>query len=157
MKPADGPVILADGTSAGLLHDRIGAGIGAQFAALVDEPVTRLLIISPYWDMRLNALNHLAQTLSPSAIAVLVDRAPRRFPGMPHDSAWCRNLQTAGLQRSVPAREGDHRADQGHGSRPDRERELHGSSAWNEGITRTEPELVSTGDCPLPLSSRRWA
>ena len=78
--PADGPVLLADGTSAALLHDRIGAGIGAQFAALVDEPVTRLLIISPYWDMQLSALSHLAQTLSPSAIGVLVDPGAAAFP-----------------------------------------------------------------------------
>ena len=79
--PADAPVTLADGTQAALLTTGGSTGIGAQYVALVDDaPVRRLIVVSPYWDDRLEALRFLAQRLSPAHIAALIDRETLSFP-----------------------------------------------------------------------------
>ena len=78
--PANGPVTLADGTLAALLTTGEVTGIGLRFAQLVDEPVLRLIILSPYWDMELATVSMLAERLEPSEIAILVDTAYKSFP-----------------------------------------------------------------------------
>lgn len=79
-EPANAPVVLADGTLAALLTTGEPTGIGTRFAALIDEPVSRLIVISPYWDMELAALSMLAERLEPAEISVLVDPACKNFP-----------------------------------------------------------------------------
>jgi len=77
---AEGPVDLADGTRAALLLSGGPSGIAQRFTALIDDPVQRLIVISPYWDPDLAALSYLAERLNPNAIAVLVDPQTREFP-----------------------------------------------------------------------------
>lgn len=75
-----GPVVLADGTLAALLTSDPASGIADRFVALVDRPVRRLIVISPYWDPNLAVLSQLAQRLEAHDIAVLVDPQTREFP-----------------------------------------------------------------------------
>ena len=79
--PADGAVILSDGTQAALLTTGGSIGIAKQYLALIDDkPIRRLIVVSPYWDDKLEALRFLAQRLSPAHIAVLIDRDDLSFP-----------------------------------------------------------------------------
>lgn len=78
--PASGPVQLADGTLAGLLLSGETTGIAWRFADLIDGPVTRLIVISPYWDPQLAALSYLTELLNPEGVAVLVDPETKEFP-----------------------------------------------------------------------------
>jgi hypothetical protein len=65
-EPGSGPVTLADGTTAALLTSGATTGIGAHFAASIEErPVTRLIVLSPYWDETLTALGFLIDQLKP--------------------------------------------------------------------------------------------
>ena len=76
----EGIVSLADDTPAALLTDGTNTGIGARFADLIDGPVTRLIVISPYWDHDLAALAHLTDRLAPAETAVVIDPETREFP-----------------------------------------------------------------------------
>jgi len=67
------PLLLGDGTMAAFLGGGEAVGIAARFAGLVGEPVTRLSVISPYWDEELTALGFLAERLSPSELSILID------------------------------------------------------------------------------------
>ncbi|WP_139056623.1 hypothetical protein [Ruegeria conchae] len=78
--PAEGLVTLADGTEAALLLARPNSGIGPRYTALIDEPVNRLIVVSPYWDEQLTALSYLADSLAPKEIAVLIDPETELFP-----------------------------------------------------------------------------
>ena len=78
--PSIGPLTLADGTQVALLTTGGLQGIGPSFAALIDEPVTRLIVISPYWDGQLAALADLQQRLQPAEIAILLDPESETFP-----------------------------------------------------------------------------
>ena len=78
--PASGPVQLADGTLAGLLLSGETTGIARRLADLIDGPVTRLIVISPYWDPQLAALSFLTELLKPEGVAVLVDPETKEFP-----------------------------------------------------------------------------
>ena len=78
--PATGPVTLTDGTQAALLTTGGPHGIGSGFAALVDEPVTRLIVISPYWDEQLAALADLQRSLRAAETAILLDPETQAFP-----------------------------------------------------------------------------
>lgn len=79
--PAQEAVMLADGTQAALLTTGGGIGIGTQYLALIDDPpVRRLIVVSPYWDDRLEALRYIAQSLSASSVAVLIDGDVPAFP-----------------------------------------------------------------------------
>lgn len=78
--PATGPVTLADGTRAALLTSGEVEGIGQRFIDLIEEPVVRLSVISPYWDIDLRALSFLARRLSPAELCVLLDPASELFP-----------------------------------------------------------------------------
>ena len=78
--PASGPVGLADGTMAALLTTDAPTSIGMRFTELVGEPVTRLIVISPYWDMELAALKMLVGRLNPAEISILLDPDCKVFP-----------------------------------------------------------------------------
>ena len=78
--PASGPIGLADGTLAALLTTDEPASIGMRFAEMVQEPVTRLVVISPYWDMELAALKLLVGRLNPAEISILLDPDCKAFP-----------------------------------------------------------------------------
>ncbi len=71
---------LVDKTEAALLTTGMRLGIGQRFAALVDEPVTRLIVVSPYWDKSLSALSYLNEQLAPREISVVIDPEVRQFP-----------------------------------------------------------------------------
>jgi hypothetical protein len=79
--PATSVVSLGDGTEAALLIADRQSGIGRRFADLINEPVKRLTVISPYWDERLAALSYLDERLSPLEIAAIIDRDTGLFPG----------------------------------------------------------------------------
>lgn len=74
------PVTLGDGTQAGLLVADRQSGIGTRLAALIDEPVKRLIVISPYWDEELAALSALQTALNPQETALLIDPKTNQFP-----------------------------------------------------------------------------
>jgi hypothetical protein len=78
--PATGLVELNDGSRAALLLSGESEGIGRQFARLIDEPVSRLIVISPYWDPELVALSFLQDRLQPENVAVIVDKQTKEFP-----------------------------------------------------------------------------
>lgn len=71
---------LGDGTLAAVLASGETTGIGERFAALIDEPVSRLIVISPYWDHDLGALSALADKLSAGEVSVLIDPYVMSFP-----------------------------------------------------------------------------
>ena len=75
-----GPVSLADRTIAALLTTDGPTSIGVRFAEMVREPVTRLIVISPYWDMDLAALKMLVGRLNPTEISILLDPDCKVFP-----------------------------------------------------------------------------
>jgi hypothetical protein len=75
-----GPLTLADGMRAALMTTGEEVGIGQRFAEFVDEPVSRLIVVSPYWDESLAALSYLIERLRPDEIAVVVDNARTQFP-----------------------------------------------------------------------------
>jgi len=79
--PSDGSVTLSDGTQAALLATGGRTGIAQRFVGLIgDLPVKRLMVISPYWDERLEALQYLIQHLRPKRIAILVDPMAPSLP-----------------------------------------------------------------------------
>ncbi len=78
--PTPDAVGLSDGTVAALLTTGGPVGIGRQFAEKIDGPVTRLAVISPYWDNDLAALRYLAERLSAAEVCVLLDPERRAFP-----------------------------------------------------------------------------
>lgn len=78
--PATGLVRLADQTFAALLTSDDPVGIGRRFAGLVDAPVERLIVISPYWDLDLAALSFLTAQLSPKSVSILIDPDDAVFP-----------------------------------------------------------------------------
>lgn len=73
-------VVLTDGTSAALLTTSEPIGIGRRFVELVDDAVSRLVVVSPYWDFGLQALSRLADSLSPGELCVLLDPGSASFP-----------------------------------------------------------------------------
>jgi hypothetical protein len=57
------------------------SGIGRRFVEFVGgESVDRLIVVSPYWDERLDALNTLTQSLAPATTSVLLDLEQHEFP-----------------------------------------------------------------------------
>jgi hypothetical protein len=107
-EPAAGPVALADGTIAGLLTSARTTGIGARFAALIEQrPVHRLIVLSPYWDENLSALKYLVEQLNPSETIILIDAAKALFPAvsaqdLPNTSIF--DLQEFGNNRFIHAK-----------------------------------------------------
>ncbi len=81
--PADGAVQLSDGTHAAFLCAGENRGIANQFAALVGgEPITQLVVLSPYWDHDLGSVEALSRALAPSEIVAIVDTEQALFPGV---------------------------------------------------------------------------
>ncbi|MGH6922842.1 MAG: hypothetical protein ACRED5_03635 [Propylenella sp.] len=78
--PATGLVRLADETAAALLTSDDPVGVGRRFAGLIDAPVERLIVISPYWDMDLAALSFLTAQLSLKSVSILIDPEDAAFP-----------------------------------------------------------------------------
>ena len=78
--PPSAPVSLADGTVAALLATDEPTGVGERFSEMVQETVTCLIVISPYWDMDLSALKLLANRLQPSEISIVLDPDCKVFP-----------------------------------------------------------------------------
>ncbi len=71
---------LADGSLIGFLARPGGPAIGRSFAELVDEPVDRLIVLSPYWDDGLVALRNLAKQLGAARTTVLLDVGAHDYP-----------------------------------------------------------------------------
>jgi hypothetical protein len=73
---------LADGTVTRFFAGGLGLpGISERyFAAIGNEVVDRLLIVSPYWDEDLAALDAFAQELSPRETTVFIDPENHQFP-----------------------------------------------------------------------------
>ncbi|MEX0409775.1 hypothetical protein ABGN05_29555 [Aquibium sp. LZ166] len=89
---ADSSVELTDKTLASFLATGSQPGIAARFADLIDEPVSRLIVVSPYWDTNLEALTFLAERLQPAETAILIDPGIATFPRAAID-----NIQSAQL------------------------------------------------------------
>lgn len=80
-EPAPGPVPLADGSTAAFIAAGGENGIMEGFIAFVgDEPIERLIVISPYWDSDLAAIKTLANRLQPESSILLIDRDRALFP-----------------------------------------------------------------------------
>jgi len=72
---------LEDKSMIGFLVRDGASGIGEQLVNLVGgDPVDRLLVISPYWDENLQALEWLTERLKPTSISVLLDPEQHEFP-----------------------------------------------------------------------------
>jgi hypothetical protein len=64
-----------------LLHDRPDATILDQIAATVgNDPIQRLIVVSPYWDMKLEGLARLRAILGEPPTDLLIDAASTYFP-----------------------------------------------------------------------------
>jgi hypothetical protein len=79
---ADDLVELADGTRAAFLASGEAEGIARRFLDLVGRrrPVDRLVVVSPYWDEDLSALEELKSALRPRRTVLLIDTQRRLFP-----------------------------------------------------------------------------
>ncbi|WP_156348788.1 hypothetical protein [Sphingomonas sp. Leaf230] len=72
---------LADGSAIAFLARDGGPGIGRRFADLVaGQDVERLIVASPYWDPRLDALQYLCERLKPASATILLDTEGHEFP-----------------------------------------------------------------------------
>lgn len=64
-----------------LMHDRPDATILDQIAANVgNDPIERLIIVSPYWDMKLEGLARLRAIMGEPPTDLLIDAASTYFP-----------------------------------------------------------------------------
>jgi len=76
-----GTVALEDGTLMAFLTNGDDVSIGRQFLDLVgDVPVESLVIVSPYWDEKLSALEFLQEGLRPETISIMLDVENVGFP-----------------------------------------------------------------------------
>lgn len=71
---------LEDNTKIALLTTGGPNGIGKDFVSLIDEPVERLVVFSPYWDADLNALSYLNQELSCEELWLVISPSAKLFP-----------------------------------------------------------------------------
>ena len=80
-EPADSRVTLTDGSIAALLTSRDATGIGTRYVGFVeDQPVDRLIVVSPYWDDDLSSLKQLATAMDAKEVIVFIDRDKQLFP-----------------------------------------------------------------------------
>lgn len=77
---AGGPIRLLDGSEAALLLSNDAEGIGRRFARLAGAGVSRIVVVSPYWDHSLQALFDISSQLAPARIGVLIDPSTEAFP-----------------------------------------------------------------------------
>jgi hypothetical protein len=82
-EPASGAVSLTDGTLAAILVSGAAETLADRFIGLVDEPIHRLFVISPYWDEQLAALQYLTSAWGPAEVSVLIDKEVAAFPKVP--------------------------------------------------------------------------
>jgi hypothetical protein len=80
---AVGAVLLTDGTLAAFLASGAGAALADRFIGLVDEPILRLFVVSPYWDEQLAALQYLTSAWRPAEVSALIDKEVTAFPTVP--------------------------------------------------------------------------
>lgn len=80
---APGAVSLTDGTLAAFLASGAGDAMADRFIGLVDEPIQRLFVVSPYWDGQLAALQYLTSMWKPSEVSALIDKEVTAFPSVP--------------------------------------------------------------------------
>ncbi|MDX2141841.1 MAG: hypothetical protein SFV19_00675 [Rhodospirillaceae bacterium] len=78
--PAPGVVELQNQTQAAFLTTGGKIGIGHLFADLIDGPVSRLVVLSPYWDLKLEALSYLIKRLQAQETGILIDPETMVFP-----------------------------------------------------------------------------
>src|SRR5690606_22914784 len=79
LKPANGVVKFADGSDGAFFASGADTGIAERFLACLDERIQRLIVISPYWDEDLAALNELmARTAAPET-CILLDHGRHVF------------------------------------------------------------------------------
>ncbi|CAN7664214.1 hypothetical protein LJR034_005292 [Caballeronia sp. LjRoot34] len=71
---------MSDGTVAGLFASGDTRSIIRRFTDMVEGPVSRLVVVSPYWDPRLEALHTLKRTIEPKKIQLIVDTNAGLFP-----------------------------------------------------------------------------
>lgn len=80
VEPADGVVRLSDGTDAAFFASGSALGIGERFlAAFANDKVRKLILIGPYWDDDLAALNLLLDKADPSEAYILLDQGRHVF------------------------------------------------------------------------------
>src|SRR5437660_838626 len=80
-EPAAGLTALRDTSQVACLANDGQTGIGRRFVDLIPErPVTRLIVISPYWDHGLTALKYLMTQLAPQETILLIGPKKRLFP-----------------------------------------------------------------------------
>ena len=57
-------------------------GIAARYAAVLQSRlITRLIVVSPYWDEQLEALKYLLDQLKPDEVVALIQKEHHLFPG----------------------------------------------------------------------------
>lgn len=78
-EPAD-VVSLEDGTLLGLLYHPNTLSIAEQFCSQIEGEVTRLIVLSPYWDHDLGALVDLNDRLGNPSTLVMLDVGLHDFP-----------------------------------------------------------------------------
>lgn len=117
--PAPDPLqTLEDGTAMALLARPDADGIASRFASLVgDAVVERLIIVSPYWDQDLAAVDALEERLAPGRTTFMLDVRQHEFPAaisMPDNreiidvSDWRPNRFTHGKLIIAVTAEHDH-------------------------------------------------
>lgn len=84
---ADGPCTLSDETEIDLLLSEPGdkLGLGDRMLDLIDEPIDRLTVISPYWDDRLAALTRLHKAVGSPDLRIFLSMNE----GNPSRSSTC--------------------------------------------------------------------
>lgn len=80
--PSSEAVTLQDGTRAALLTTGLESGIAPQFLSHIgSDPIEQLIVISPYWDQELQALESIAQSLKTKSTVILLSAEQVQFPG----------------------------------------------------------------------------
>ncbi|MET3414555.1 hypothetical protein [Methylobacterium sp. 1030] len=74
IEPPEAPLRLSDNHLAMFIASSSDP-IGRRFEALIgDQKVRRLIVVSPYWDGDLSALNRFLENLKPESVFILLDR-----------------------------------------------------------------------------------
>ncbi|MEO5322928.1 hypothetical protein PV773_06360 [Mesorhizobium sp. CC13] len=106
--PTPGIVTLKDGTHAAFIASGGSQGIAGQFlAAIGDEKAERLIVVSPYWDDDLAAINHLVDATAVAEAVILLDEGRHVFPPDALDQSWpisLRNFKAPDENRFVHAK-----------------------------------------------------
>lgn len=72
---------LSDGSRIGFLVNDEASGVGRKFQDFVGgRKVNRLVVVSPYWDSNLSALNRLKEQFAPKELDVVIQASTALFP-----------------------------------------------------------------------------